>query len=71
MNDRKVDIAVIGAGIVGIACAYYLARSRPGLRIVIVDQNAPMSLIRKNGARSTGASTRRSTCPAIALACLR
>ncbi len=44
MNVRKADIAVIGAGIVGIACAYYLARSRPGLRIVIVDQKAPMSL---------------------------
>ena len=44
MSARKADIAVIGAGIVGIACAYYLARSRPALRIVIVDQNAPMSL---------------------------
>ena len=42
--NRKADIAVIGAGIVGIACAYYLARSRPALRIVIVDQGAPMSL---------------------------
>jgi len=44
MGVRKADIAVIGAGIVGIACAYYLARSRPALRIVIVDPNSPMSL---------------------------
>ena len=44
MSVRKADIVVIGAGIVGIACAYYLARSRPALRIVIVDQNSPMSL---------------------------
>ncbi len=44
MSVRKADIAVIGAGIVGIACAYYLARSRPALRIVIVDPNSPMSL---------------------------
>jgi glycine/D-amino acid oxidase-like deaminating enzyme len=44
MSDRKADVAVIGAGIVGIACAYYLAKSRPTLQIVIVDQNAPMSL---------------------------
>lgn len=44
MSDRKVDIAVIGAGIVGIACAYYLARSHPAARIAIVDPNAPMSL---------------------------
>jgi glycine/D-amino acid oxidase-like deaminating enzyme len=44
MSTRKIDIAVVGAGIVGIACAYYLARRRPALRIAIVDQNAPMSL---------------------------
>jgi len=44
MSDRNVDIAVIGAGIVGIACAYYLARSNPAARIAIVDPNAPMSL---------------------------
>src|SRR5882757_11465529 len=44
MSDRNVDIAVIGAGIVGIACAYYLARSHPAARIAIVDPNAPMSL---------------------------
>ncbi|WOH63722.1 FAD-dependent oxidoreductase [Bradyrhizobium sp. BWA-3-5] len=28
----------------GIACAYYLARQRPNLRIAIIDQQAPMSL---------------------------
>ncbi|MDI3563401.1 FAD-dependent oxidoreductase [Bradyrhizobium sp. Arg816] len=33
MNDRNVDIAVIGAGIIGIACAYYLAKGRPAFRI--------------------------------------
>jgi glycine/D-amino acid oxidase-like deaminating enzyme len=44
MSERSVDIAVVGAGIVGIACAYYLAKSRPSARIAIVDPNAPMSL---------------------------
>ncbi|SDH46567.1 Glycine/D-amino acid oxidase [Bradyrhizobium sp. Rc2d] len=44
MNDRNVDIAVIGAGIVGIACAYYLSKARPASRIVIIDSSAPMSL---------------------------
>lgn len=44
MSERRVDIAVIGAGIVGIACAYYLAKGRPAARIAIVDPNAPMSL---------------------------
>src|SRR3984885_539201 len=44
MSERSVDIAVVGAGIVGIACAYYLVKSCPSARIAIVDPNAPMSL---------------------------
>ena len=44
MSERSVDIAVIGAGIVGIACAYYLTKGRPAARIAIIDPNAPMSL---------------------------
>ena len=44
MTEQNTDVAVVGAGIVGIACAYYLTRRQPGLRVVIVDPNAPMSL---------------------------
>ncbi|SFN78550.1 Glycine/D-amino acid oxidase [Bradyrhizobium sp. Rc3b] len=44
MSDRNGDIAVIGAGIVGIACAYYLAKGRASSKIVIIDPRAPMSL---------------------------
>ncbi|MEO6678163.1 MAG: FAD-dependent oxidoreductase, partial [Pseudomonas sp.] len=33
------DIAVIGAGIIGVACALRLARQ--GLRVVVIDQRAP------------------------------
>jgi glycine/D-amino acid oxidase-like deaminating enzyme len=44
MSERRADIAVVGAGIVGIACAYYLAKGRPSAKIAIVDPNAPMSL---------------------------
>ena len=44
MSERSADIAVVGAGIVGIACAYYLAKGRPAARIAIIDPNAPMSL---------------------------
>src|ERR1700733_9906416 len=44
MSERSVDIAVVGAGIVGIACAYYLVKSCPSARIAIVEPNAPMSL---------------------------
>ena len=44
MTPQRFDIAVIGAGIVGIACAYYLAlRQRPG-RIVLVERGEPMGL---------------------------
>lgn len=44
MSDHNVDIAVVGAGIVGIACAYYLAKGHPASRIAIIDSRAPMSL---------------------------
>jgi glycine/D-amino acid oxidase-like deaminating enzyme len=36
MNSRSYDVAVIGAGIVGAACAYELSNS--GLRVAIVDE---------------------------------
>jgi glycine/D-amino acid oxidase-like deaminating enzyme len=39
-----VDIAVIGAGIAGLSCAYHLALREPKRRIVILDPLPPMSL---------------------------
>jgi glycine/D-amino acid oxidase-like deaminating enzyme len=36
--SQRHDVAVIGAGIVGAACAYYLARA--GLRVAVVDRGA-------------------------------
>ena len=44
MTSRHVDIAVVGAGIVGLACAYYLARSRRAPKVAVVDPLPPMSL---------------------------
>ncbi|MPZ34011.1 MAG: FAD-dependent oxidoreductase [Rhodospirillales bacterium] len=44
MRAQQVDIAVIGAGIVGIACAYYLALSERRPKIALIDPLAPMSL---------------------------
>ncbi|WP_339495939.1 NAD(P)/FAD-dependent oxidoreductase [Pseudomonas sp. RA_105y_Pfl2_P56] len=38
-NNVAYDIAVVGAGIIGVACALRLARQ--GLRVVVVDQQAP------------------------------
>src|SRR5579885_1811263 len=38
------DIAVIGAGIVGIAVAYHLAKDRRARKILLIDPLDPMSL---------------------------
>ncbi|QXI18620.1 NAD(P)/FAD-dependent oxidoreductase [Pseudomonas hamedanensis] len=38
-NNPSHDIAVVGAGIIGVACALRLAQQ--GLRVVVIDQQAP------------------------------
>ncbi len=42
-TDNKVDVAIIGAGIAGIAAAYYLGKNQNIHNVVIVDPLAPMS----------------------------
>src|SRR5471032_2682714 len=44
MKSQSVDIAVVGAGIVGISCAYYLAISKRRPKVVLIDPLPPMSL---------------------------
>ncbi|MBR0794070.1 FAD-binding oxidoreductase [Bradyrhizobium jicamae] len=44
MKANDVDILVIGAGIVGIATAYYLAVQHKRSRLLIVDECQPMAL---------------------------
>ena len=44
MKTQQFDIAVVGAGIVGIACAYYLALSQRRPKVALIDPLAPMSL---------------------------
>ena len=41
---NRADVAVVGAGSVGIAVAYYLAREHGMSRVVLVDPRPPMSL---------------------------
>ena len=44
MRSHEVDVAVVGAAIVGIATAYYLAVQHGRSRIAIVDIGQPMAL---------------------------
>jgi glycine/D-amino acid oxidase-like deaminating enzyme len=44
MQSERTDIAVIGAGNIGIAVAYYLTQLNPSLSITLIDERQPMSL---------------------------
>lgn len=44
MSDHSTDVAVIGAGIVGIACAYYLVKQQGIRNVALLDPRDPMSL---------------------------
>ncbi|MBM3571589.1 MAG: FAD-binding oxidoreductase [Alphaproteobacteria bacterium] len=44
MNPREADIVIVGAGIVGIAVAYYLVVRHGRRDIVILDPNPPMTM---------------------------
>ena len=38
LNDRACDVAIIGAGIVGLAASLNLARRLPGLKVVVLEK---------------------------------
>ncbi|MBI3967659.1 MAG: FAD-binding oxidoreductase, partial [Chloroflexi bacterium] len=38
-SERSPDVIVVGAGIVGAACAYFLCRA--GLRVCLAERQAP------------------------------
>ncbi len=44
MKSHDVEIAVVGAGIVGIAAAYCLAVRHQRSRLLILDEAQPMTL---------------------------
>jgi len=44
VKGRGVDTLVVGAGIVGIATAYYLKQLRPQSSVLLVDRGQPMAL---------------------------
>lgn len=37
MSAQKADVLVIGAGVAGLAAAYFLREARPHLRIVVLE----------------------------------
>jgi len=43
MNDRHCDIAVIGAGIVGLAVALEVVRKHPALKVVVLDKESEVA----------------------------
>jgi glycine/D-amino acid oxidase-like deaminating enzyme len=43
MNNHHYDVAVIGAGVVGLATAYYLKQHKPQCSVVLLDPEMPMS----------------------------
>ena len=43
VGDRSADVAVVGAGIVGLAVARALSLRHPGLRIVVLDKEAEIA----------------------------
>ena len=42
--SQKFDVAIIGAGLLGIASAFYLARSRPSCSVILIDAGDPLAL---------------------------
>ena len=44
MKSHDVEVLVVGAGIVGIAAAYFLATQHKRTRLLIVDADQPMTL---------------------------
>lgn len=43
MDEHRVDVAIVGAGIAGAAAAYYLTKNR-ALNVVVIDKLQPLSL---------------------------
>jgi len=43
MADRQCDVAIIGAGIVGLAVGLQLVRKNPGLKVIILDKETEVA----------------------------
>jgi L-2-hydroxyglutarate oxidase LhgO len=43
MNDRRCDVAIIGAGIVGLAVGLQFVRKNPGLKVIALDKESEVA----------------------------
>lgn len=43
MSQPSPSVAIVGSGIIGIACAYYLSRNHGLRNLVLIDRGAPMA----------------------------
>jgi (S)-2-hydroxyglutarate dehydrogenase len=43
MEDKRCDVAIIGAGIVGLAVGLQLLRARPGLKVLVLDKESEIA----------------------------
>ena len=43
MADKAYDVVIVGAGSIGISVAYFLSKLNPRLRLLLVDNESPMS----------------------------
>ncbi len=52
--SQKFDVAIIGAGLLGIASAFYLARSRPSCSVILIDAGDLLALTSVRVSRDGG-----------------
>jgi len=43
MSKESYDVAIIGAGIIGIATAYYIKKLQPQLKVMLIEADQPMA----------------------------
>ncbi|MCJ7467096.1 MAG: FAD-binding oxidoreductase [Maribacter sp.] len=43
LMKEQETIAILGAGIAGVATAYYIGQTKPGVKVVLIDKNLPLS----------------------------
>jgi len=39
MNDKRYDVIIVGGGVMGCACAYYLKKLDPGVKVAVIEKD--------------------------------